>query len=93
MIAVTRYMCLTDCVQYFQDWFKKEKYQATYAESIQFVGNFHEWEYPSHIYPITPPKMDNPQEGRPKNKDRIRSQGEEPKTMYCTRCKEAGHNR
>lgn len=93
VIAVTRYMGLTDCLQYVQDWFKKEKYQATYAESIQFVGNFHEWEYPSHIHPITPPKMDNPQAGRPKNKDRIRSQGEEPKTMYCTRCKEAGHNR
>ncbi|PWA51008.1 hypothetical protein CTI12_AA467630 [Artemisia annua] len=60
VIAVTRFLGLTDCVQYVQDWFKKEKYQATYAESIQFVGNFNEWEFPSHIHPVAPPNMDNP---------------------------------
>lgn len=93
VIAVTRFLNLTDCVQYVHDWFKKEKYQATYAESIQFVGNFNEWEYPSHIHPLTPPTMDNPQPGRPKNTDRILSQGEEPRTIHCSRCKQAGHNR
>ncbi|GKC38380.1 transposase, MuDR, MULE transposase domain protein, partial [Tanacetum coccineum] len=81
VIAVTRFLGLTDCVQFVADWFKKEKYQGTYAESIHFVGDMHEWELPSHIHPAIPPRMDNPQPGRPKNTNRILSQGEEPRTM------------
>ncbi|GJS43735.1 transposase, MuDR, MULE transposase domain protein [Tanacetum coccineum] len=64
VIAVTRFLGLTDCVQFVADWFKKEKYQGTYAESIHFVGDMHEWELPSHIHPAIPPRMDNPQPGR-----------------------------
>ncbi|GJV40652.1 transposase, MuDR, MULE transposase domain protein [Tanacetum coccineum] len=79
VIAVTRFLGLTDCVQFVADWFKKEKYQGTYAESIHFVGDMHEWELPSHIHPAIPPRMDNPQPGRPKNTNRILSQGEEPR--------------
>ena len=37
--------------------------------------------------------MDNPQAGRPKNTDRIPSQGEEPRVRHCGRCGEAGHQR
>ncbi|GJU47742.1 transposase, MuDR, MULE transposase domain protein [Tanacetum coccineum] len=81
VIAVTRFLGLIDCVQFVADWFKKEKYQGTYAESIHFVGDMHEWELPSHIHPAIPPRMDNPQPGRPKNTNRILSQGEEPRTM------------
>ncbi|GJU39632.1 transposase, MuDR, MULE transposase domain protein [Tanacetum coccineum] len=79
VIAVTRFLGLIDCVQFVADWFKKEKYQGTYAESIHFVGDMHEWELPSHIHPAIPPRMDNPQPGRPKNTNRILSQGEEPR--------------
>ena len=93
VIAVSRFLGQTNCVQYVEHWFKKEKYQATYAESIQFVGNFNEWEYPSHIHPVTPPNMNNPQPGRPKNTNRILSQGEEPTTRHCSRCNEVGHTR
>lgn len=93
VIAVSRFLGQTDCLQYVQDWFKKVKYQATYAESIQFVGNFNEWEYPDHIHPVIPPYMDNPQPGRPKNTDRILSQGEEPIGRHCSRCNELGHTR
>jgi hypothetical protein len=60
---------------------------------VNFVGEFHEWEYPTNIQPIKPPRMDNPQPGRPKNTDRIRSQGEEPRLRHCGRCDEAGHTR
>ncbi|GJZ50553.1 transposase, MuDR, MULE transposase domain protein [Tanacetum coccineum] len=81
VIAVTRFLGLTDCVQYVSDWFKKDKYQATYAESIHFLGDMQEWEYPSHIHPAIPPRIDNPQPGRPKNTNRIRSQGEEPQKV------------
>ncbi|GJY24451.1 transposase, MuDR, MULE transposase domain protein [Tanacetum coccineum] len=93
VIAVTRFLGLTDCVQFVADWFKKEKYQGTYAESIHFVGDMHEWELPSHIHPAIPPRMDNPQPGRPKNTNRILSQGEEPRSIYCSRCHQAGYKR
>ncbi|GJV13285.1 transposase, MuDR, MULE transposase domain protein [Tanacetum coccineum] len=93
VIVVTRFLGLTDCVQFVADWFKKEKYQGTYAKSIHFVGDMHEWELPSHIHPAIPPRMDNPQPGRPKNTNRILSQGEEPRSIYCSRCHQAGHKR
>ncbi|GJS42903.1 transposase, MuDR, MULE transposase domain protein [Tanacetum coccineum] len=41
VIAVTRFLGLIDCVQFVADWFKKEKYQGTYAESIHYVGDMH----------------------------------------------------
>ena len=37
--------------------------------------------------------MANRQSGRPKNKDRIRSQGEEPRENSCQRCGSAAHTR
>ncbi|GJU84164.1 transposase, MuDR, MULE transposase domain protein [Tanacetum coccineum] len=93
VIAETRFMDLTDYVQCVADWFKKDKYQGTYAESIHFVGNIKEWEFPSHIIPAIPPRMDNPQPDRPKNTNRIPSQGEEPRVIYSSRCNQAGHRR
>nr|GEV97423.1 transposase, MuDR, MULE transposase domain protein [Tanacetum cinerariifolium] len=74
VIAVTRFLRLTDCVQYVSDWFKKDKYQGTYAKSIHFLGDMQEWEFPIHIHPVIPPLMDNPQPCRPKNTNRILSQ-------------------
>jgi len=40
VIVVTRFFGLTDCVHLV--WFKKPIYQATYVESVHFVGEFHE---------------------------------------------------
>ncbi|GJS63870.1 transposase, MuDR, MULE transposase domain protein [Tanacetum coccineum] len=74
VIAVTKYLGLTDCLQFVSDWFKKPKYQGTYAEPIHFIGNVQEWEFPQHIRKAIPPRMDNPQPGRPKNTNRIKSQ-------------------
>ncbi|GKE16633.1 transposase, MuDR, MULE transposase domain protein [Tanacetum coccineum] len=93
VIAVTRFLGMTDCVQFVADWFKKEKYQGTYAESIHFLRNIQEWEFPLHIQKAIPPKMDNPQPGRPKNTNQIKSQGEEPRSIHCSRCRQAGHRR
>ncbi|GJX95102.1 transposase, MuDR, MULE transposase domain protein [Tanacetum coccineum] len=93
VIAVTKYLGLTDCLQFVSDWFKKPKYQGTYAEPIHFIRNVQEWEFPQHIQKAIPPRMDNPQPGRPKNTNRIKSQGEEPRVIHCTRCKQAGHRR
>nr|GEV34335.1 transposase, MuDR, MULE transposase domain protein [Tanacetum cinerariifolium] len=75
VIAVTRYLGLTECVQFVSDWFKKPKYQGTYAEPIYLIGNVQEWEFPQHIRKAIPPRMDNPQPSRPKNTNRIQSQG------------------
>ncbi|GKE26815.1 transposase, MuDR, MULE transposase domain protein [Tanacetum coccineum] len=93
VIAVTRFLGMTDCVQYVSDWFKKPKYQGTYSESIHFLGNMQQWEFPQNIQKAIPPRMDNPQPGRPKNTKRIQSQGEEPRVIHCSRCTQAGHRR
>ncbi|GJT72632.1 transposase, MuDR, MULE transposase domain protein [Tanacetum coccineum] len=93
IIAVTRFLGLTDCVQYVSDWFKKPKYQGTYSESIHFLGNMKQWEFSQNIQKAIPPRMDNPQAGRPKNTKRIQSQGEEPRVIHCSRCTQAGHRR
>ncbi|GJT78728.1 transposase, MuDR, MULE transposase domain protein [Tanacetum coccineum] len=93
VISVTRFLGLTDFVQYVSDWFKKPKYQGTYSESIHFLRNMQQWEFPQNIQKAIPPRMDNPQPGRPKNKKRIQSQGEEPRVIYCSRCTQAGHRR
>ncbi|GJV81516.1 transposase, MuDR, MULE transposase domain protein [Tanacetum coccineum] len=93
VIAITRFLGLTDCVHYVADWFKKPKYQATYSESIHSLGNMQQWEFPENIQKAIPPRMDNPQPGRPKNTKRIQSQGEEPRIIRCTRCTQTGHRR
>ncbi|GJR01456.1 phospholipase-like protein [Tanacetum coccineum] len=93
VIAITRFLGLTDCVYYVADWFKKPKYQATYSESIHSLGNMQQWEFPENIQKAIPPRMDNPQPGRPKNTNRIQSQGEEPRIIRCTRCTQTGHRR
>ncbi|GJU62516.1 transposase, MuDR, MULE transposase domain protein [Tanacetum coccineum] len=93
VIAITRFLGLTDCVNYVADWFKKPKYQATYSDSIHSLGNMQQWEFPENIQKAIPPRMDNPQPGRPKNTNRIKSQGEEPRIIRCTRCTQTGHRR
>ncbi|GJU46174.1 hypothetical protein Tco_1203440 [Tanacetum coccineum] len=93
VIDVTRFVGLTDYVQFVAYWFKKDKYQGTYVESNHFVRSKQEWEFPSNIILAIPPRMDNPQPGRPKNTNRIPSQGEEPRVIHCSRCYQAGHKR
>nr|GEX95942.1 hypothetical protein [Tanacetum cinerariifolium] len=93
VIAITWFLCLTDYVHYAADWFKKPKYQATYSESIHSLGNMHQWEFPNNIQKAIPPRMDNPQPGRPKNTSRIQSQGEELRIIRCTRFTQTRHRR
>ncbi|GJT05993.1 transposase, MuDR, MULE transposase domain protein [Tanacetum coccineum] len=85
VIAVTKYLGLTDCLQFVSDWFKKPKYQGTYAEPIHFIGNVQEWEFSQHIRKAIPPRMDNPQPGRPKNTKRIKSQDFSEMISHLTR--------
>ncbi|KAL4584245.1 hypothetical protein LXL04_008840 [Taraxacum kok-saghyz] len=42
---------------------------------------------------VNVPVMEVPKPGRPKNKDRIPSQGEDPIIRKCSRCQKSGHRR
>ncbi|GJR24710.1 transposase, MuDR, MULE transposase domain protein [Tanacetum coccineum] len=73
VIAVTLFLGLTDCVQYVSDWFKKPKYEGTYSESIHFLRNMQQWEFPQNIqkFPLVNWTIHNP--GHLKNTKSIRS--------------------
>ncbi|GJY41459.1 hypothetical protein Tco_0428729 [Tanacetum coccineum] len=60
VIAVKRFMGLTDCVQYVADLFKKPKYQGTYSYSIHFLGNMSQLDFLQNIHKAIPSRMDNP---------------------------------
>ncbi|GKB01252.1 transposase, MuDR, MULE transposase domain protein, partial [Tanacetum coccineum] len=44
---------------------------------IAVTRNMQQWEFPHNIQKAIPPRMENPQPDRPKNTNRIQSQGEE----------------
>lgn len=92
-IAVCRFQGLTSCNHLAQDWFRTTTLKATYQELVFPVGEIPSWELPTNLPEVNPPKMGKRPAGRPKNKDRIRSQGEEPTENKCGRCGERGHNR
>ncbi|GJZ23471.1 hypothetical protein Tco_0560930 [Tanacetum coccineum] len=93
-LAETYRAMVHDCnYDFVADWFKKDKYQGTYAESIYFLGNMQQWEFPHNIQKAIPPRMDNPQPSRQKNTSRIQSQREEPRVIHYSICKQAGHKR
>nr|KAJ0204647.1 hypothetical protein LSAT_V11C500287480 [Lactuca sativa] len=51
-----------------------------------------DWEIPAEMMIVKPPIMDTCQAGRPKNRNRIPSQGEEPIVKRCSRCDSTTHN-
>ncbi|GJS38926.1 hypothetical protein Tco_0563969 [Tanacetum coccineum] len=74
------------------DWFR-QLYQDWYYERRQKYEDVSTWEIPNEIQQVLPPDMGKKQSGRPKNRDRIRSQGEGPIINKCGRCGVKGHNR
>ena len=92
-IAVGRVLGLSDSSQLARHWFKKTTLKATYEPLIFPTGDVKRWETPNNIQIVEPPVMGKKQAGRPKNKDRIRSRGEEPRQISCGRCGVVGHNR
>ena len=92
-IAVCRVLGLSDSSQLARDWFKKTTLKSTYDPLIFPLGDVSSWETPPNIQVVEPPLMDRRPAGRPKNKDRIRSKGEEPRRISCGRCGVVGHNR
>ncbi|PWA77755.1 transposase, MuDR, MULE transposase domain protein [Artemisia annua] len=77
----------------FMDWYRG-LLQRWYCERRdKYEGSSTEWEKPDGLQIVKPPGVIKPQSGRPKNKNRIRSQGELPTPVTCTRCWQPGHKR
>ncbi|PWA65055.1 hypothetical protein CTI12_AA334590 [Artemisia annua] len=84
---------MTSCNHLAKRWFRTTTLKATYQALIYPLGEYDSWELPTNLQVVKPPSMVKPQPGRPKNKDRIRSQGEEPRENSCQRCGSGAHTR
>ncbi|XP_023734077.2 uncharacterized protein LOC111881930 [Lactuca sativa] len=60
------------------DAYKMETYRSTYEEPVYPLPEPCDWEIPAEMMVVKPPIMDTCQAGRPRNRNRIPSQGEEP---------------
>ena len=92
-IAACRFQGMTSCNHLAKKWFRTTTLKATYQALVYPLGDIESWELPTNLQVVKPPIMANRQSGRPKNKDRIRSQGEEPRENSCQRCGSAAHTR
>ena len=92
-IAACRFQGMTSCNHLAKGWFRTTTLKATYQALIYPLGEDDSWELPTNLQVVKPPSMVKPQSGRPKNKDRIRSQGEEPRVNSCQRCGSDAHTR
>ncbi|GJW16961.1 transposase, MuDR, MULE transposase domain protein [Tanacetum coccineum] len=93
VIAVARVMGCTDCSELALGWFRKTTLYSTYQELVYPLGESSTRHCPDGLQVVKPPKMDFPKPGRPKKIDRIKSQGEEPIQVRCSRCSVRGHTR
>ena len=91
--AVSRAEGLTNNSKWAIEEFLKTKLKETYEEKVYPLRDISEWSSPDNVQEVKPPVMSKRQSGRPKNKDRIPSQGEGPKKRNCGRCGNPGHNR
>nr|KAJ0223696.1 hypothetical protein LSAT_V11C200088650 [Lactuca sativa] len=74
------------------DAYKMETYRSTYEESVYPLPEPCDWEIPADMMVVKPPIMDTRQAGRPRNRNHIPSQGEEPIIRRCSRCDSTTHN-
>ena len=72
--------------------YKMGTYRSTYVEAVFPLPEQRDWEVPDDLMVVYPPVMDTRQAGRPKNKNRIPSQGEERQPRHCSRCGSTTHN-
>ena len=92
-IAVSRFLKQRDCNHLVWYWFKTTTLKGTYQGLVYPVGESSEWEKPDGLQIVKPPGVIRKQSGRPKNKNRIASQGGVPTLVTCTRCWKVGHMR
>nr|GEV25916.1 transposase, MuDR, MULE transposase domain protein [Tanacetum cinerariifolium] len=70
------------------DWAASKVAKKRMKNATWVVNGVNAYQYEvsdENIQKAIPPRMDNPQPGRPKNTNRIKSQGEEPRIIRCTR--------
>ena len=91
--AVSRAESLNNNSSWALKWFKKTELKNTYQEKVYPLKDSKQWRTPADLQIVKPPVLVKRQAGRPKERDRIRSQGEEPKSTKCTRCDKTGHTR
>ncbi|GJR16915.1 ankyrin repeat-containing protein [Tanacetum coccineum] len=93
LIAVMRHLRQSSANQFAFSCFKTSVWRASYNEVIYDVGHPSEWDKPDGLITVLPPVMDKRLPGRPRNRDRFRSKGEQITQKSCTRCFKGGHNR
>ncbi|PWA89680.1 transposase, MuDR, MULE transposase domain protein [Artemisia annua] len=91
--AVARVTGLTSVEGLVKDWFLRTTLKNTYLGMFNPTQDVATWETRDDLQVVLAPVIIKRQAGRPKNKDRIPSQGEEPVRKQCTRCGANGHNR
>nr|KAJ0196592.1 hypothetical protein LSAT_V11C700352910 [Lactuca sativa] len=92
VIMVLKHLKKTNFGQLAIDAYKTETYQSMYEETVYPLPEPCNWEIPDEMMVAKPPIMDTHQAGRPKNKNHIPSQGEEPIVRRCNRCDSTTHN-
>ena len=91
VIMVLSFLRKDNCGHLALDAYKIDNYQNTYEESVYPLPEARDWEVPHDFMVVNPPLMDKRQAGRPRNTNRIPSQGEEPIRRKCSRCGSTTH--
>ncbi|GJX41048.1 hypothetical protein Tco_0256038 [Tanacetum coccineum] len=86
-------MGFTDCCHLALRWFRKTTLYSTYQDLVYPVRELSSWVRPDGLQVVKPPNMNFRTADRPKNTYRIKSQGEEPIQVRCSRCGVRAHNR
>ncbi|GJY95859.1 transposase, MuDR, MULE transposase domain protein [Tanacetum coccineum] len=73
--AMSRCVGMTNCNKWAKAWFSKRTLKSTYQELVYPLPDQKMWETPHDLQEVLPHELVKPQPGRPKNKDKIRSQG------------------
>ncbi|CAI9290613.1 unnamed protein product [Lactuca saligna] len=79
VIMVLTHLKNDHCAHMAIDAYKIETYRRAYEQAVYPLLELSDWEAPDELMIVNPPVMEIHQAGRPKNTNRIPSQGEEPK--------------
>ena len=92
VVAVSRFLRLSDCYQWCHQVYTTEFLRKVYSESIYPLGDQSEWIEPDVIRTVLLPIRRSRLPGRPRD-TRIPSVGEEVRPKRCGRCGIVGHTR
>nr|GEY06378.1 transposase, MuDR, MULE transposase domain protein [Tanacetum cinerariifolium] len=80
---IQRCLGMTNCNRWEKAWFSKRTLKGTNQKLVYPLPDPKLWETPHDLQVVLPHALVKPQPGRPKNKDRITSQGEDSKINRC----------